>query len=47
MTDRSENIPPAQQCFLCFGKLNDGSELVTVGLGFDVHKDCYESDDDD
>jgi hypothetical protein len=32
-------------CFLCLQKLHDGREIVTVGLGFDVHKDCWEKED--
>ena len=36
-------------CFICLeGDLGkDGRPTVTVGIGYVVHKDCYEAEEDD
>ncbi len=44
--DMTEQVAPQDQCFICLNKLRDGRPTVTVGLGFEVHKECNEDDDD-
>ena len=33
-------------CFLCLQRLLDGRDIITVGLGFDGHRECYEREDE-
>lgn len=33
-------------CFLCLSDINDGRPTITVGIGFVVHQECYEDEDD-
>lgn len=40
------NTNPANDCFICLEPIEDGRPTCWVGLGFLVHRECVENDEE-